>query len=176
MHIRSLPLDLFAAIAYTTKRSFFEVMMPPSLFRSLPAVAAVLIIGCATTLPTFTESVRREVQADGLDTCILHVGTSMEFRSLRELDPSTEEGPMKKDPHRYVKLSLTDTGRAVAGGNGWITVDFGRGILLTFNARGNDSIYTTRGWGTVTIEGERYDIMVGVLSGSDVTLRYDPRR
>jgi hypothetical protein len=176
MHIRSLPLDLLAAIAYTMERSSFEVTMPPFLLRSLPALAAIVIIGCATTLPTFTESIRREIEADGLDTCVLHVGTSMAFRSLRELDPSHEEGPMKKDPHRYVKLSLTDTGRAVAGGNGWITVDFGRGILLTFNARGQDSIYTTRGWGTVTIEGERYDVVVGVLSGSDVTLRYNPGR
>jgi len=158
------------------ERSFFEVMMHTSLLRSLPIVAAILMIGCATTLPTFTESVRRGVEANGLDTCVLHVGTSMEFRSLRELDPSNEEGPLKKDPHRYVKLSLTDPGKAVAGGNGWITVDFGQGILLTFNARGNDSIYTTRGWGTITIEGERYDVVVGVLSGSDVILRYDPGR
>ncbi len=150
--------------------------MHTSHLRSLPILAAILIIGCATALPIFTESVRQEIQANGLDSCVLHVGTSMEFRSIRELDPSTEEGPLKQDPHRYVKLSLTDPGKAVAGGNGWITVDFGRGILLTFNARGNDSIYTIRGWGTITIEGERYDIVVGVLSGSDVVLLYDPGR
>jgi hypothetical protein len=151
-------------------------MMHNPVLRSLPAFAAIVIIGCATTLPTFTEGVRREVQADGLDTLALHVATSMEFRSLRALDTTSEEGPFKKDPHRYVKLDLTDSGKMVAGGNGWIRVDFGKGILLTFNARGSDSIYTTRGWGTVTIAGERYDIVVGVLSGSDVVLRYDPAR
>ena len=115
--------------------------------RSLAALAAIVIIGCATTLPTLTEGIRRAVQADGLDTLVLHVATPMEFRSLRALDTTSEEGPFKKDPHRYVKLDLTDSGRVVAGGDGWLRVDFGRGILLTFNSRGNDSIYTTRGWG-----------------------------
>lgn len=150
--------------------------MHAPLLRSLPVYAAIFLIGCATTLPTFTEEFRRTAQADGLDALVLHVGTSMEFRSLRELDPSSEKGPFKKDSHRYVKLSLTDSGRVVTAGDGWITVDFGRHILLTFHAWGTDSIYTTRGWGTISIEGERYDIVVGVLSGSDVVLRYDPAR
>jgi hypothetical protein len=100
----------------------------------------------------------------------------MEFRSLRELDLSKEKNPFKKDAHRYLKLALADSGKVVAAGKGWITVDFGRGILLAFNSRGSDSVYTTRGWGTVTIEGERYDIMVGVMSGNDVALLHDPAR
>lgn len=148
--------------------------MHTPVLHSLPILAVILLTGCATTLPTFTEGVRQTVQADGLQTLVLHVATAMEFRSLRELDPSNEEGPFKKDAHRYLKLALTDSGKVVEGGNGWIRVDFGRKILLTFNSRGSDSVYTTRGWGTVTIEGERYDIVVGVLSGYDVALRYDP--
>jgi hypothetical protein len=151
-------------------------MMHTPVLRSLSTFAVILLVGCATTFPIFTEDVRQTVQADGLHTLVLHVATSMEFRSLRELDPSDEKGPFKKDPHRYLKLALTDSGKVVAGGNGWITVDFGRGILLTFNSRGSDSVYAIPGWGAVTIEGERYDIVVGVLSGNDVTLRYDPIR
>ena len=150
--------------------------MPTPVLRSLPTIAAIVLAGCATSLPTFTESVRQTAQAEGLHTLVLHVANTMEFRSLRALDPSVEEGPFKKDPHRYLTLALTDSGTVVAAGNGWIRVDFGRGILLTFNARGNDGIYAMPGWGTVTIEGERYDIVVGILSGTDVVLRYDPAR
>jgi hypothetical protein len=151
-------------------------MMHTSVLRSLPTIAVILFAGCATTLPTFTESVRLTMQADAHQTFVLHVATAMEFRSLRELDPSVEKGPFKKDTHRYLTLATTDSGTVVAGGNGWIRVDFGRGILLTFNSRGSDGVYVIPGWGTVTIEGERYDIVVGVLSGNDVELCYDPAR
>jgi hypothetical protein len=116
------------------------------------------------------------MQADAHQAFVLHVATAMEFRSVRELDPTVEKGPFKKDTHRYLKLALTDSGTVVAGGNGWIRLDFGRGILLTFNSRGSDGVYVMPGWGTVTIEGERYDIVVGVLSGNDVELRYDSAR
>jgi hypothetical protein len=151
-------------------------MMDTPILRSLSAIAVIVFVGCAATLPTFTESARQTVQADGLQTLVLHVATAMEFRSLRELDPSVEKGPFKKDSHLYLKLDPADSGRVVAGGNGWIRVDFGRGIVLTFSCRGIDSVYAIPGWGTVTIEGERYDIAVGVLSGNDVALRYDPAR
>jgi hypothetical protein len=122
-------------------------MMHAPVLRLLPTIAVILLAGCATTLPTFTESVRLTMQADAHQTFVLHVATAMEFRSVRELDPTVEKGPFKKDTHRYLKLALTDSGTVVAGGNGWIRLDFGRGILLTFNARGSDGVYVRMGNG-----------------------------
>ena len=73
--------------------------------------------------------------------------------------------------HRLLSIDQTTPGRVIAQGSGWVSVDFGQGIVLTFNRRAEDGIYARTGWGTISIVGDRYDIIVGVLSGNDIELR-----
>jgi hypothetical protein len=91
------------------------------------------------------------------------------LRSLRVLEPLDDKGPFKNDGHRYLSVAATDSGRIQTQGPGWIAVNFGRGIILRFERSANGA-YTMPGWGTVTVEGERYDLLLGVLSGKEISL------
>jgi len=110
---------------------------------------------------------------EGLKEIHYYLSSSISFRSLREIDTTSETGPFKPDLHRTLQVSAETPGRFVSGGEGWIKVDFGKGVLLTFTRNPNDGTYSMRGWGTFTIDGERDDLRVGVLSGEEVKLRYD---
>lgn len=143
---------------------------------SMLRIAAVCLVtafaGCASSYPPFTESLRTTTD---LKSTRFYVGTTVEFRSVRQLDKVDEQGPFRQDGRRYLRIEKADPGRAVAQGEDWIAVDFGKGIVLTFTRTSPSGAYRTRGWGTYTIEGERYDMMVGVLSGSDIPLLFDPK-
>jgi hypothetical protein len=126
--------------------------------------------GCATSLPFFTESYRAKVGEQDIHTLQYHIATTVDFKSLRELDPVVEKGPFAKSGHRFLQITDTTPGRLLGKGNGWLSIDFGQGIVLTFNRRALDGVYVMSGWGTISIAGERFDIIVGVLSGSDLEL------
>lgn len=139
--------------------------------RSLLVLAVIALAGCASRLPLFTEAYRKNVGEQDIRSVALHVSSTLEFRSLRELDPVTENTPFKKSGHRTLELSTATPGQILSQGDGWLSVDFGQGIVLTFTRRASDGVYTTAGWGTMTIGGERYDIVAGIMSGEDVELR-----
>jgi hypothetical protein len=130
-----------------------------------------LLAGCAAPLSRFTEDVRA---TRNLVDCVFHIATDVEFRSVRQLEPLDTVGLFRNEGRRYFRLLKTDSGRAVAHGDGWITVDFGKGIILQFRSEGSSGSYVTPGWGTITIEGDRYDIQVGVLSGTAIALLWEP--
>jgi len=127
---------------------------------------AALLLGCATSFAPFTENTRSTLD---LSTAIFHLPSRVNLRSLRILEPLEDKGPFKSDGHRYLTIAASDSGRIQAQGPGWITVDFGRAIVLRFE-RSVSGEYVMPGWGTVTIDGERYDLMMGMLSGKEVRL------
>jgi len=131
------------------------------------------LIGCGTKLPVLSEPTKGELSEKELGELSFFVSSEITFRSIRELESFNDEGPFKRDKRRTLSLEPKSPGKAVSAGDKWITVDFGQGIVLTFRQNPQDGMYTTPGWGTITIEGERYDIMVGVLSGEEVRLLYD---
>ena len=142
-----------------------------NLIRSL--FAALVIAGCASQLPPLTETYRSLVGEHDIRTVALYPSIPIVFKSVRELDPVPQEEKNVFSPtgHRLIEISDTTSGRVVAQGEGWLSVDFGCGIELTFTRRSTDGVYAMPGWGTHTIEGERYDLVVGVLSGADIELR-----
>lgn len=138
-----------------------------SLYCSL---LAALFAGCASSYSPFTQDVRT---SSNVDACVFHVGTEIVLRSVRLLEP-LQEGPFKNDGRRYYTIRTEDSGKAVAQGEDWIAVDFGRGIVLQFQRNAADGKYGMPGWGTITIAEDRYDIEVGVLSGRTVYLFWEP--
>lgn len=147
--------------------------MPPARIVVCCLFAALFITGCATQLQPLTENYRTRIGEQDVRSLTLLLSYPMVFKSVRELDPvpEAEKHIFSQTGYRYIKVSDTSRGRVVAQGEGWLSVDFGRGIVLTFNRRDRDGVYATPGWGTYTIEGERYDIVVGILSGADIELR-----
>jgi len=145
-------------------------MRPHSYFVAF-LIAAALVGGCASEFPLLTESYRTTVGEQDLQSLVFHVAATIEFRSLRQLDSVQETGPFRKTGHRSLLVNTSTPGRIVAQGDGWVAVDFGEGIVLRFARRASDGVYATPGWGTVTIQGERYDLVVGIMSGDDVKLR-----
>lgn len=130
----------------------------------------LLLAGCSTAFAPFTDDVR---SSHDPATLLFHLSANLELKSIKLLEPLDTVGPFKNDGHRYLRIAATDTGRAVAQGDGWLAVDFGRGVLLRFERRGDGSGYVMPGWGTLTVEGERYDIQVGVMSGNEIRLLWE---
>lgn len=134
------------------------------------SLLAALFAGCSSSYAPFTQDVRT---TSNLDACIFHVGNEIVLRSVRLIEP-IQQGPFKNDGRRYYTISAEDSGKAVAQGEDWIAVDFGRGIVLQFQRNAADGRYGMPGWGTITIAEDRYDIEVGVLSGRTVYLLWEP--
>jgi hypothetical protein len=132
-----------------------------------------ILSGCATSVPFLTESARHTLTAKGLEEVHYFLTAEVTFRSVRELDTTSETGPFRPDLHRTLQVLPETPGKFVRAGDGWITVDFGQGIQLTFYRGAEDGVYAMRGWGTLTIEGERYDIRIGMRSGENLRVRYD---
>jgi len=132
---------------------------------------AALLAGCGTTYAPFTEDVR---STRTLADCVFHLPIDVDFRSIQVLDPVSGEGPFKPDGRRTIRIRASDNGRAVSQGEDWIAVDFGSGVVLRFQREETKSVYVTPGWGTITIDGNRYDMLIGVISGTYVQLHWEP--
>jgi hypothetical protein len=130
-----------------------------------------LLNGCAVHFPELTENYRARMSESELHALILHVSHPVEFRSIRALDSLMDEGKFKKMVQRTLRIDRETPGRIITQGENWVSVNFGQGIVLTFARRQTDSVYATAGWGTITVDAERYDIVVGILSGVDIDLR-----
>ncbi|HSQ74075.1 MAG TPA: hypothetical protein VLT13_00865 [Bacteroidota bacterium] len=136
-------------------------------------LSTALLTGCGASFSPFTQDVRT---THTLAECVFHIGTNVEFRSLRVIEQLDTTGFFKNDGRRYLLLTTEDPGKAIAEGDDWISVDFGRGIVLEFRRSGPAGVYATPGWGTTTIGEERYDIQVGMLSGNAIQLLWEPIR
>jgi hypothetical protein len=171
-------LDLFSPIGYHVSGfpHCLDNTMRSKRFTFPYILLLTILSGCGTALPILTEPLRQTITEKGLQEIRYYLSSEVTFRTIREVDTSSEAGPFRKDLHRSLGVSTDVAGKFVSSGDGWITVDFGQGIRLTFNRGASDGVYAMRGWGTVTIEGERYDIRIGMLSGGEVQLRYDAGR
>ena len=121
-------------------------------------LTAALLIGCGTSFPPFTEDSRTTID---LPSAVFHLSAKVNLRSLHILEPLDTKGPVQ-ERRTPVPDRLPNPTRAasLAQGAGWITVDFGRGIILRFEST-DKGTYATPGWGTLTVEGERYDVNGG---------------
>jgi len=141
--------------------------------RFIPILIFSLIVfsGCASRFPSLTEKYRQATGEQGLQSLTFHVSNPVELRSVRALDSVMEGNSYQKLVRRVLSITRETPGHVVAQGKDWVSVDFGKAIVLTFARRARDSVYATAGWGTITIEGERYDIVVGIMSGADIELQ-----
>lgn len=132
----------------------------------------ILLSGCSSSYVPMTHTQR---SSGDLTNAVFHVSSQIALRSLRVLVKPDSGTPFRSDGHRYLIVSESAPGRLVAQGPDWLAIDFGQGIVLRFEKSGSDE-YRMPGWGTLTVEGERYDVQVGILSGMDVKLLVEPPR
>ena len=126
--------------------------------------------GCTTSNMTrVTKDIRESLTGSDLDSTAFYVATAMDFVSLKKGEIVGED-IFKYEKKKTLKIEETTPGRVVASGPEWLTIDFGNGIVLNFRRHASDDVYRTEGWGTVTIQGERFDIKLGVLAGTYVDL------
>jgi hypothetical protein len=110
-----------------------------------------------------------------LTNAVFHVSSQIALRSLRVLVKPDTGTPFRSDGHRYLLVDESAPGRLIQQGPEWLAIDFGQGIVLRFEKSGSGD-YCMPGWGTLTVEGERYDVQVGILSGMDIALLIEPPR
>jgi hypothetical protein len=131
---------------------------------------AVALFGCAASnLTTMNKEIRDSFTGSDLEKKAFYVETAMEFVSLRKGEIIGED-IFKYEKKKTFRVESDTPGHVVASGPEWLAIDFGNGIVLNFRRHATDNVYRTEGWGTVTIQGERFDIKLGVLAGTYVDL------
>jgi|WetSurMetagenome_2_1015567.scaffolds.fasta_scaffold1293640_1 hypothetical protein len=141
--------------------------------RSITFLLLVMLLsGCSSSYVPMTHTQRG---SGDLANTVFHVSNQIALRSLRVLVKPDSGTPFRSDGHRYLVVEESAPGRLVQQGPDWLAIDFGQGIVLRFAKAGSDE-YRMPGWGTLTVEGERYDVQVGILSGMDVRLLMEPPR
>jgi hypothetical protein len=133
-------------------------------------ILALFLSGCTSSNMTkVTKDVRESFTGSDLDSAAFYVATPMEFVSLKKGEIIGED-IFKYEKKKTFRIEENTPGRVVTSGPEWLAIDFGNGILLNFRRHAADDVYRTEGWGTVTIQGERFDIKLGVLAGTYVDL------
>jgi hypothetical protein len=146
--------------------------MPSSSLRFSVFCFVTLLLGCAQTGTMFTNDVRGRRNLKELQDLRYYTSANIDFVSAQTNIP-TREKPLNDPNAKHLTVSREMPGTAVDAGPGWIAVDFGQGIVLTFRLS-TDGVYVIPAWGTITVEGERYDFKMGVLTGTMVSLEYKP--
>jgi hypothetical protein len=155
-----------------------SVILSPHLVRLsesclLAAVTMVISLttpGCGSGLPAFTAEIREGRTIDELRQFEYFVSADVELVSQRK-GKIVGEPPFQQEIKNRYMITRDTPGTVVAAEATWMVVDFGQGILLTFRLADNKS-YVMPSWGSVTVEGERFDINMGVLAGTHVVLQY----
>jgi hypothetical protein len=130
----------------------------------------LLLFGCgASEYSRMTEDYRQALNADELGRASFFVAYRLDFVSLKKGEIVGDD-IFKREVKRTLVVETDSAGRVVASGPQWLTVEFNEGILLTFRWDPISEKYLTPGWGTITIQNERFDIKQGVLSGGYVEL------
>jgi hypothetical protein len=134
-------------------------------------ISFVVLSGCASRFPSLTEDYRKKVAEQDLPSLTFYVSNPVQFQSVRALDSLMDGKSFQRMIRRVLTITKETPGHVISQGQDWVSVDFGGGIMLTFARRTRDAVYATAGWGTISIEGERYDILVGIMSGADIELK-----
>ena len=135
-------------------------------------VAAITLPGCGPGLPPYTANLITGQTVDGLRQFQFFVSADVELISQRKGKLVGEPPFQKEEKTRYV-VSRETPGTIVAAEAAWMVVDFGQGILLTFRLADNYT-FVMPSWGSVTLNGERFDVNMGVLAGTHIVLHYRP--
>jgi hypothetical protein len=117
-----------------------------------------------------TEDYRQALTPEELGKIDFFVGSRMDFVSLKPGEIVGED-IFKREVKKTIILDTDTPGRLMTSGPGWLTVEFHQGVILTFRWDPVSEKYLTPGWGTVTIQNERFDIKQGVLTGGYVGLQ-----
>jgi len=133
-------------------------------------ILALFLSGCTSSNMTkVTKDIRDSFTGSDLDSTGFYVAVPMEFVSLKKGEIVGED-IFKYEKKKTLRIEENTPGHVVASGPDWLSVDFGNGIVLNFRRDLVDNVYKTEGWGTVTIQEERFDIKLGVLAGTYVDL------
>jgi hypothetical protein len=119
-------------------------------------------------LPAGYHSPSRPAETGRLRNC--RNSADIELVSTRK-GPTTGEPPFLVENRKRFTITRETPGTAMDAGPNWIIVDFGQGLTLTFRLSDN-GIYVLPAWGTVSIGGERYDLQMGILTGTLIELEY----
>jgi hypothetical protein len=141
----------------------------------LSTLALLLLVGCGSSgLVTLSEDMRRSMGLPELQRSEFHLEVSMQFVSLRKGEIVGED-IFKYEKKKRFSVETETVGKLVDAGPRWVTVEFNDGIRLTFQWNPADDVYRTPGWGTITIQGERFDVQQGVMAGRFVNLLIRPQ-
>jgi hypothetical protein len=155
---------------------------PSASFRSdkvtLPRILVYLLLstglvlgGCASSEFTqFTETVRQSFTGDQLNATEYFVSIEMEFISLQKGEIVGDDVFFKREIKKTHKIAENTPGKKIRAGDGWLTIEWPDSIFLTFARNPSTGVYQTPGWGTVTIQNERFDINLHVMAGRNVDL------
>jgi hypothetical protein len=133
-------------------------------------ILACFLSACsASNMTRVTKDVRESFTGSDLDSTAFYVAVPMEFVSLKKGEIVGTD-IFKYEKKKTFRIEENTPGRVVASGAEWLAIDFGNGIVLKFRRHAADDVYKTEGWGTVTIQDERFDIKLGVLAGTYVDL------
>jgi hypothetical protein len=133
-------------------------------------ILASFLSACTpSNMTRVTKDIRESFTGSDLDSTAFYVAVPMEFVSLKKGEIVGED-IFKYEKKKTFKIEESTPGHVVASGPEWLAIDFGNGIVLNFRRHAADDVYRTEGWGTVTIQEERFDIKLGVLAGTYVDL------
>ncbi len=116
-----------------------------------------------------TEDYRQALSPADLARTNFYVSSRMDFVSLKKGEIVGSD-IFKREVKRTLTIEPDSPGRLVAAVQQWLNVEFDGGVLLTFRWDPVSERYLTPGWGTVTIQNERFDIKQGVLVGGYIEL------
>lgn len=142
------------------------------LSAGLLLLAALAAPGCGPGLPTFTSDLREGRTVQDLQQLQFFVSADVELVSQKK-GKLVGEPPFQTELKTRLLVSRETPGAIVAAESGWLVIDFGQGILLTFRIADNNT-YVMPSWGSVTVDGERFDVNMGVLAGTHIVLHYRP--
>jgi hypothetical protein len=143
-----------------------------ALSGALLFMATISLQGCGPGLPPYTANLVTGQSVDELRQFQFFVSADVELVSQRKGKLVGEPPFQKEEKNRYV-ISRETPGTIVAAETTWMVVDFGQGVLLTFRLA-DDRTFVMPSWGSVTLNGERFDINMGVLAGTHIVLHYRP--
>ncbi len=136
----------------------------------IPFLAILFLAGCGgTKYSTMTEDYRQALGPEDLARTNFYVSNRVEFVSLKKGEIVGDD-IFKREVKKTITIEPDSPGRLVASGQGWLNVEFEGRVTLTFRWDPVSERYLTPGWGTMTIQNERFDIKQGVLTGGYIEL------
>jgi hypothetical protein len=137
-------------------------------------LALLLLVGCSSSgLVTLSEEMRRSMGLPVLQRSEFYLDVPMQFVSLRKGEIVGDD-IFKYEKKKKFFVDPDTVGKLVDAGPRWVTVEFNDGIRLTFQWDPVEDAYRTPGWGTITVQGERFDVQQGVMAGRFVNLLIRP--